>query len=126
MTLGEFFNKVGPRSTPITRASERRKLTSGWSKAIIESLGPTGAGVVMEAVLVTIAPNGSSGKVPAPRDREEFLFVLEGSVALTLGDEEFLLNHGDSALVRALQPRKLQNSGSVAARVLVISAASPA
>ena len=121
VSLGEFFNALEPREAAVTRASERRQVTSGWSKARIESLGPAGAGVAMEPVLVTLSAGGSSGKSASPQKHEEFLFLLEGGIALTLGDEEFQLSAGDSATVPSNQPRKLQNRGTIPARVLIVS-----
>jgi transcriptional regulator with XRE-family HTH domain len=122
VTLGGFFNALEPREAAVTRAAERRQLTSGWSKARIESLGPGGAGVVMEPVLVTLSAGGSSGKSASPQTHEQFLFLLEGEIALTLGDEEIIMSAGDSARIPASQPRKMQNRGTVLARVLIVSA----
>ena len=121
VTLGEFFNAMEPREGPVTRASERRQMTSGWSKAKIESLGPAGRGVAMEPVLVTLGVGGSSGKSASAQTREEFAFVLEGEVTLTLDDQEFRLVRGDSALIPAGRPRKLHNTGDVPARVIIVS-----
>jgi uncharacterized cupin superfamily protein len=122
VTLGEFFNALEPRAAAVTRVSERRQLTSGWSKATVESLGPAGVGVAIEPVLVTLSPGGSSGKTASAATHEEFLFVLEGEIELTLGAEQFLLSSGDSATIRASRPRKLYNPDTNApARVLIVS-----
>jgi transcriptional regulator with XRE-family HTH domain len=122
VTLGEFFNALEPREGAVTRASDRRQLTSGWSKARLESLGPSGSGVAMEPVLVTLAAGGSSGKTPCAQTHEEFAFVLDGRVTLTIEGDEFLLAGGDSATIPAGRSRKLQNRGTTPARIIIVSA----
>ena len=122
VTLGEFFNALEPREAAVTRASARRQLTSGWSKAKIESLGPSGAGVAMEPVLVTLGPGGSSGKHAAVQSHEAFTFVLAGEVNLTLAGEEVLLRVGDSVTVPSGQALRLQNRGTTPVRMIIVSA----
>lgn len=124
VTLGEFFNALEPREAAVTRVSDRRQLTSGWSKAKIESLGPSGPGVAMEPVLVTLGPGGSSGKHAAAQSHEEFVFVLAGEVNLTLAGEEVLLRVGDSVTVPPGQALRLQNRGTSPVRMIIVSARS--
>jgi transcriptional regulator with XRE-family HTH domain len=88
VTLGEFFHALEPREARITRASERRRITSSWSKGVIESLTSGGPGSALDAMLVTLAPGGSSGKHPAPQTQEEFAFVLDGTVLFSLDGAE--------------------------------------
>jgi quercetin dioxygenase-like cupin family protein len=120
--LADFFNALKPRAAAVTRASSRRLLTSGWSKAKLELLGPTGSTVAMQAVLVTLAAGGSSGSKPSPPAAEEFAFVLEGELTLTMGGDEYLLSVGDSATIPAGEPRRLQNRGTTPVRIIIVSA----
>jgi quercetin dioxygenase-like cupin family protein len=121
VTLGEFFQALEPRDALITRATERRQITSGWSRGTIQSLTTGGAGTSMDAILVTLAAGGSSGKHPAPQSHEEFAYVLEGSVMLTLEGEEIELNAGDSATIRAGSERRLRNASTRPAHVIIVS-----
>ena len=50
----------------------------------------------LEPLLITLEPGGRSGKHPYPHPREEFGFVVEGRVSLTLGPETHLLAAGDA------------------------------
>jgi transcriptional regulator with XRE-family HTH domain len=122
LTLGAFFNALEPREAAVTRASERRQLTSGWSKAKIESLGHGAAALAMEPVLVTLAIGGSSGKAAAPPAHEEFVFVLDGEVTLTLAANDFVLRTGDAASIPTGQLRKFRNRGVCPARIIIVSA----
>jgi transcriptional regulator with XRE-family HTH domain len=122
VTLGEFFNTLEPRESPVTRASERRQLASGWSKANIESLGPGTPGSAMEAILVTLSPGGTSGKHEAEQNHDEFMYILEGRVILSLAGEQLELLPGDSVTIRAGRGRKLENNGEQPAVVMIVSA----
>jgi transcriptional regulator with XRE-family HTH domain len=120
VTMGEFFQTLEPRESPVTRASERRKITSGWSKGTIQSL-TTGGRVAMEAVLVTLEPGGSSGKHPAPRNVEEFAYILDGEVTLSLDGEDVVLSAGDSVTVRAGTACSVRNGGTTPAQLIIVS-----
>ena len=92
VTLGEFFHAFSPNESPVTRVSERGQITSGWSKGTIQSL--TGTSAAMEAILVTLAPGGYSGKQAASEAQGEFAYVLEGTLILSLNGEEIELTSG--------------------------------
>ena len=94
------------------RAGERLGLNSEWSKAKIESLVHSSPGSKLEAMLVTLFPEGASGKRPVARPYEEFAMVLSGCVSLKLGDQpEQVLNLGDAVSIRLGLARQWQNNG---------------
>jgi quercetin dioxygenase-like cupin family protein len=76
----------------------------------------------MDAILVTLAPGGSSGKHATPQTREEFAHVLNGTVILCLNGEEVELTAGDSATIRPGSDRRLRNEADVPAQVIIVSA----
>jgi quercetin dioxygenase-like cupin family protein len=120
-SLGEFFNALQAETALVTRATERRTITSGWSRAEIASLGPSGPGFALESVMVTMAPGGTSAKHSVASPREEFVYVIEGSVSLTLADEDMTLESGDSVTIRAGVARKLSNATATPVRILIVS-----
>ena len=120
-SLGEFFNALQRETALVTRAGERRTITSGWSRAEIASLGPAGPGFALESVLVTMSPGGMSAKHSVASTREEFVYVLEGRISLILADEELTLESGDSVTIRTGVARKLSNPTSGAVRVIIVS-----
>jgi transcriptional regulator with XRE-family HTH domain len=121
VTLGEFFaaSAQGAQGL-IVRVAERPRISSLWSQARIESLAPT-AGRRQEPVLITLDPGGRSGKHPYSHDTEEFAYVLEGVVTLTLGPEDHVLHAGDAVTIRARELRRWQNRSTSVARVLVVA-----
>lgn len=49
---------------------------------------------IMEPLLITVEPDEKSQK-PVMHEGQEFNYVLEGSIIVTLGDESIILNQGD-------------------------------
>lgn len=60
------------------------------------SLADKKAGRHMEPFFINIEPDGEKELVLSSHEGEEFIYVLEGSVAVTYGKEKFILNQGDS------------------------------
>jgi transcriptional regulator with XRE-family HTH domain len=127
VTLGEFFSAPrGAGAGQVVRASAREHMTSGWSNAQIDALAPMSAGRKLEPVLITLEPGGRSGNRPHPHAMEEFVFVLEGRVRLTLGKDSYDLGAGDAVTITPEQARVWENVGAAPTRILVVSARSRA
>jgi transcriptional regulator with XRE-family HTH domain len=120
VTLGDFFRP--PATAIVTRTGERAELTSAWSHAQIEALGPTGPGHVFAPMMITLAPGGQSGGRPYSHGGDEFAIVFEGEVRLTLGEETYQLTRGDAATFPAEIPHRWENAGADPARIVVVSA----
>jgi len=121
VTLGEFFASLGSSEGGlVVRAAARAQLPSGWSHATLEALSPMQRGRLVEPLLVTLEPGGRSSKHPTAKAREEFAFVMEGDLALTLGPDTFRLAAGDSVTILRGELRRWRNEGSRPARILVV------
>ncbi len=121
VTLGEFFRRADGAPMAVVRAGERTELTSSWSRARVEALGPTGAGHSLEPMMITLAPGGRSGTDPFAHGGEEFALVFEGKVRLTLGDAVHILERGDATTFPAGTPHQWENVGTEPARIVVVS-----
>jgi transcriptional regulator with XRE-family HTH domain len=122
VTLGEFFSSLGStEGGVVVRTADRILLQSQWSQATLEALSPMKRGRLLEPMLITLQPGGRSGKHPTAQPREEFAFVLEGEVELTLGPDTFALREGDAATILRGELRRWTNSGRGRARVLVVA-----
>lgn len=119
MTLGDFFRANTPPA--VVRSHERTALTNSLSGAQIEALAPAGAGHALEPLLFTLEPGGQSGSQPLARDGDEFAFVCEGDVQLTLGEAVHRLTRGDAATFPAETPHRWENVGREPARIVVVS-----
>jgi quercetin dioxygenase-like cupin family protein len=122
VSLGRFFTEPDPGSAAVVRAVSRPELTSSWSQAKIEALGPMGRAGKLEPVMITMAPGGRSGKRPYAHPGEEFAVVFEGAVTLTLGREVYTLEKGDAINFASETPHLWENTGSSPAQVLIVAA----
>jgi transcriptional regulator with XRE-family HTH domain len=123
VTLGSFFRDPVPEGPAITRSGKRVPLTSWWSRARIEPLTPMGAGQSFEAIMITMAAGGSSGKRPRAHPGRQFAIVFDGEVRLTLGDDTETLGRGDGVTLSAETPHRWENGGTRPARLVIVSSA---
>jgi transcriptional regulator with XRE-family HTH domain len=122
VTMGEFFAAAAQgEGGLIVRAADRAALGSWWSSAEIEALSPMKPSQRLEPVLITLKPGGRSGKHPYPHPREEFAFVVEGKIDLTLGPQKHALEAGDAVMILPKELRLWENPNALPARVLVVS-----
>jgi transcriptional regulator with XRE-family HTH domain len=121
VTLGGFFTE--PSSSPVTvvRVTDRQELTSEWSCAAIEALGPTGNGRMLEPLMLTLAPQGRSSTRFHAALGEQFALVYEGEVTLTLPEGAHVLCQGDAVSIAAEIAHQWENTGPGSARVLLVA-----
>lgn len=99
--LGRLVSGSGTQLYSITRKAKRKKVfrsSSGKSNQPLYSymsLAPEVKGRHMEALIVQLEK--SPDVEVSIHDGEEFIFVLDGVVELTIGDETYDLDPGDSA-----------------------------
>lgn len=74
----------------------------------------------MEPIIVTLHPGGQSNE-DHPHEGEEFGFVLEGQIIITIGQRKIRARRGDSFKISPTEPHMLSNPGKRIARVLWIS-----
>jgi transcriptional regulator with XRE-family HTH domain len=121
-TLGEFFASVGAgEGGLVVRVADRVEMPSAWSKATIEGLSPMSRGRLTEPLLITLQPGGRSGKHPSAPPREEFAYVIQGEVDLTLGPDTFRLCAGDAVTILRGELRRWVNPAHAPATVLIVA-----
>ena len=124
VSLWQFFQAAegGNSGHPVVRAGERAGLSSEWSKASVELLASRESGAELEPMLVTLEPEGASGRDAHPATHAEFAFVLQGRVELTLGDAAQTLATGDAVTIRAGLPRRWRNEHTTEpAKILIVA-----
>ncbi|MBX3596778.1 MAG: cupin domain-containing protein [Rhizobiaceae bacterium] len=108
--LDHFFNKGGPRMA-VTRKSERVRLPipAGTSPGayVFESLNYALADRKMETFLAVFPSDGPASE-PHQHGTEEFLYVLEGRLAVVVGDERVVLEAGDALAFDSGLPHSYQ------------------
>jgi transcriptional regulator with XRE-family HTH domain len=127
VTLGEFFTAADRPGDArlLVRDRARRRLTSSWSIAQIEALGPMDGDRALEPILITLQSGGRSGKQPRVHAMEQFAFVLKGKVRLRVDDRAYALKAGDAVTILRRQERLWENKGPLPARILIVSVRFP-
>ncbi len=111
-----------PKS-PIIRVNQRPALTI-WRTGIAKSvLTPDVPGNNIDLVMYTIIiePNGTTGDEPFTHDGEEAGVVLEGTLDLHIGDQEYVLNEGDGFRFSSSIPHRFFNSTKRVARIMWVN-----
>jgi transcriptional regulator with XRE-family HTH domain len=86
---------------------------------MFESLAPRFTGKIMEPLLVTLLP----GEPEAPLVKhggQEFNLVLEGELAITYDDKEYILSAGDAVYFDPTHPHGQKAIGKEKARFLTV------
>lgn len=126
LTLADLFEASQTPVASVVRATERRGFTSSWSHARIESLTPSSAERrPLEAVAVTLSPQGASGRHAAGHAVNQFAYVLQGPLTLFLEEERLSLTSGDAVVIPRKTPHRWENEGHASAQVLLVSVRLP-
>lgn len=121
VTLGEFFHAVDPSLPAIIRADARPVVQSEWSRAKIETLGPTRGDSHLEPMIITLEPRGASGSRPYVRQAEQVAVVLQGTVELTLEEAVHDLKRGDAACIPSGSRHCWRNTSRKSAQILIVT-----
>lgn len=101
-----------PEEWMVVRRATRRKLVldmPGWD---VDFLAFTGSrDKRMQSCIVRLQPGVEGPNNIFVHDREDFFYVLQGSVIITSGPKEYTLNEGDAAYFNFHRPEVFRNPG---------------
>ena len=123
LSISDIFGSG--ESEIVTRANKRNVLLVDGDEADgdrmrLEQLVPAKKGRLLQADMYIIPPgSGSNGELE--HSGEEFGFVLEGSLFLTIEKMSYLLEAGDSFVFRSELTHSFANNGNTVARVLWVN-----
>jgi DNA-binding transcriptional MerR regulator/mannose-6-phosphate isomerase-like protein (cupin superfamily) len=112
----DFFDATGASSRQVQPA--QRKVLEAGPGVRMELLA--WGNTVMEPHLFRVAPDAGSGEAYTHAG-EEFLYVLRGSLVITLEREEYRLKAGDSFYFESATPHRWKNPGRVETHVLWVN-----
>ncbi len=121
-----FFDQQPERSFTIVRKDERKPVSRFASKKGVrygysyESLGHDMKGRHMEPFLVTLEPTTHPDQKPSAHEGEEFLFVLEGEMEITLGEHSDVLGPGDAIYYHSSIPHLVKCRGENETKILAV------
>ncbi|MGJ5818539.1 helix-turn-helix domain-containing protein [Paludibaculum fermentans] len=124
--LDHFFTNRTKRSLcSVIRAAERMRFpdradapSPAW---FFECLAFSTQEKSMQAYLATIEPRRREEVSDHVHDGAEFLYVLNGAVAITYAEEEIEMKQGDSAYFDGSQPHGYRAMGSEPATAIVVT-----
>jgi quercetin dioxygenase-like cupin family protein len=112
----------GSQALTVNRAADRTAPEDGDTDQgyTYETLTRPGTpGHLMEPFLLTFDPRGSDAR-PISHEGQEFVYVVEGAVALDYDGSTRTLGVGDSAYLDASRPHLFRCVGSTAARMIAV------
>ncbi|ASB50858.1 helix-turn-helix domain-containing protein [Alkalitalea saponilacus] len=125
--LGTFLDDQLKQGAVITRkgdASETPRLAgannSATEKLAFFSLAKEKADRHMEPFIIDIKPGVPSNPLASTHEGEEFIYVLSGSVSITYGKEEFILNEGDSIYLDSIVNHQVYSANDQSAKLLAV------
>lgn len=114
-TVSELLGEVPPEHDPIVRAGRMEAVEAdGWTYR--QAGGP---GRAMQPLHVRV-PYGAQGDLVRVHAGEEWIYVLEGRLRLSLGDAVHLLDPGDSAHFDSLTPHRIAAAGAGGTELLFV------
>jgi len=122
--FGRLVSGIGNRLYSITRKDEQKIISRSTSKKgqqkayTYKSLAPEVQGRHMEALIVQLET--LSDPEPSCHDGEEFIYVLEGTVSLRIGEDAFDLEPGDSAYYLSTTPHIIMAKEGKASIIAVL------
>lgn len=125
MKMGYFISGEQDRPFTIVRGDERKVVSRYDSKRgkhygyEYESLAPHKKDRHMEPFLVTLVPADTEEERSA-HDGQEFIYVLDGTMEVRLGEEIHLLDPGDAIYYDSTVPHLVKCHGSKATKILAV------
>jgi transcriptional regulator with XRE-family HTH domain len=124
--MGYFFGSSSDVDFTIVRRNERRPISRVASKQGVnygysyESLAYEQKNRHMEPFLVSLEPATVKNRHAYSHEGEEFIFVLEGKMEITLGDHTDILEAGDSIYFNSLIPHRVQCSEGLETKIVAV------
>ncbi|GEP80081.1 Cro/Cl family transcriptional regulator [Staphylococcus carnosus] len=77
----------------------------------------------MEPLLITLRPN-TAYKSFKPSESDTFIYCLEGTLTLTLGEATYIAHEGDALYFKAEEKHQLSNTTELYAKAMIVATAS--
>lgn len=127
-TLGDILDALGSSFSEFFRDEKNEKVVFSESDYIEKEadglvqnwLVPNAQKNLMEPLSVELAPHASTAE-DVPHEGEEFGFVLDGKITLTLGKKKYVCRRGESFYYSSDRTHKISNESNAKARFIWIS-----
>ena len=124
MPVSGLFQENGDPSGVVMRQGERPMIGTDQvrrgKESRLEALIPSGRGNLLSGYINDIEPGGGSEGI-LQHEGEEFGYVLDGEIELTVDNRSYQLRPGDSFYFRSERPHSYINNRKKLARVLWVN-----
>lgn len=119
ISLPDLYQSLDSRRNQIRHqtAQDQRKVTTMTDLMKCELLTQHISKKKITPLLITLNHHGKSERLQLERGTEKFLLALEGSVKVTLDEDEYTLNPLDTLYFDASIPHQLSHTGTKAAKI---------
>lgn len=115
--LAEFFKREDDERIVFSREDFIEKREDGM---LLNWIIPNAQKNEMEPVLVELMPDASTAD-DFPHEGEEFGYVLEGKICISLGKNKYVCKKGETFYYKADKAHSISNTGKTGAKFLWIS-----
>ncbi len=115
--FGPVVNRSEDKLQPATFTSH---LSTENSHMDFYSLAARKAGRAMEPFVINIVPGDKIDKFPSSHEGEEFIYVLSGSITVNYGNENYVLNVGDSIYYDSIVDHLITATNNETAQILAV------
>ncbi|OEH84270.1 MerR family transcriptional regulator [Desulfuribacillus stibiiarsenatis] len=117
-----YFLMETKEQNPVVRKHERKKLNFPSSHLTYELLTPD-LNRQMEMFMARLEPGAVTCEEPLSHPGEEGIVVMQGKMKITIGNDEYVLDEGDSIYYLSSIPHKIESTGTE--DLLFISSVTP-
>ncbi|GAU78061.1 helix-turn-helix domain-containing protein [Fusibacter sp. 3D3] len=111
VSVGYFFDEgEGQLRNPVVKRDERKKIIIGKSSRTYEMLTPNQQGKI-EFLMITLRADEEKARDFVTHEGEECGYVIKGKMKITVGEQTFLMDEGDSITFQSTIPHKYDNAG---------------
>ena len=127
-TLSDILDSLGSNFSEFFKDEKNEKIVFGendyiekeWEGVTQNWLVPNAQKNLIEPLTVELNPGASTGE-DVPHEGEEFGYVLEGEITLSLGGKKYVCRCGESFYYTADQTHSVSNDTKKRAKILWIS-----
>lgn len=118
-TIVELFSEPTDNGV-VLRKEQRQRAAMAGSKLVIEILVRQTPGQTMDARLATVAPGGGS-EGDYSHEGEEFGYIMEGTLELTVDGTTYVLHQGDTFYFQSTRDHRFRNTSDEDVKVLWVN-----
>ena len=120
--LATLFDEPAPEARPVARAADQPTWKDPHSGYVRRNVSPSGVGSSIQIVEVRFPPGARVAYESWPREAlvHQQVWLLEGTIAITVGDTRHRLAEGDCLAIVLDRPVSFHNPGRKTARYAVV------